>query len=830
MSGLSGGFLRNTLKYSHLRLISNSGRDLRSTIVSLLMPVVPGCGVPSAGQIGDNFPHEKDRGKHPRPEIPYRPQERVRVWLLALKRERGRRGRRTKAEIEAERKELQEKVEGEIAAIVAEMHALLPMEKAASIGAAYARYSTDFQHSISDQVRAIFEAAIKLGIFIPLAFICFDLAVPGCKKRRPGLDRLTAILKTKKAKTLLVLTTNRLYRKLYQCMIFVEEQVVGRGIRCIFIGSKIDSAIDERWRMPLQMHGMMDEMASGMYAANIQAAHIGLFLQGMVVSTLPFGYMGKDIAGPLTKKGLTRQMIVIDDELAEWVKKIFHWFVVDRMIQARILEQLNDQAVPPGPKSDGTFWTAQALHYLLTNPCYRGWWAYGKGKNDWQGEADYSKRVMRVQPLQEKQFEHLRLVPDEIWQKAQELLLASPQKNAGRKPVDGDRAKRPRDLNGLLVCKAHHCSLKVGGTYGQYMFCAKCRTLPKAKRPLYSYLNRALALKLICQAIADAIREDRRLIDDLMKPFVEAAAGLQQSDPKVLASWQAKAEKLTKRIYFIQSNPGESERDLEESKQQLKVLRGERSVADAEIAAIISANRRACRVPKVEEFTQLLDELEAVLIEAALGKEPADHGALRTLLEVVTGGEIVIEQMGERKACQGWLRARFHLHVVETCGARLALNGGGNVSSREIVVEIREPTVAERQIDEVKALHNQGMLVTAIGVKLGIDRHQVTAALRIWSERNGAPPPEDGRTRRARMADKLLKPPVFQRIADECKELLDEGLLIEEIATRVGRIPDTVRSALKYWHEQRGQLMPDMRNRRKTLAIKNRPRDQSEVE
>jgi len=798
---------------------------LRSSSQSPSFPVVPSYGVAPPGQIRDTFLYESDSGKHPQRGVPYLPQARARFWFLALKRERGRRGRRTKAEIETERKELQEKVERQIDAIVVEMHALLPREKAESIGVAYARYSSDFQHSVGDQVRAIFEFAIAQGIFIPREFVCFDLALKGYKERRPGLERMKALLAAKQARVLVVFTTNRLYRKGYKCMKFVEEEVVERGLRCVFVTGNIDTAADDRWRQPLQHQANMDEMATGMYAANIRAAHIGLFLQGMVVSTLPFGYTGKDVDGPPTKKGLRRQIIVVDDETAGWVIKIFHWYVVDRVIMARILERLNDQAVPPGPKSDGTFWTAQALHYLLTNPCYRGLWAYGKGKNVWHNKADYSKRVLRDKPLREKQFEHLRLVPDEIWFKAQELLAASPQKNAGRKPVDGNTVTRPRDLNGLLVCKSHNSPLKVGGTYGKYMFCQKCRNLPQAKRPLYSYLNRALALKMICQSIADAIGEDRRLIDDLIKPFMEAAAGLQESDPKVLAACQAKAEKLTKQIHFIQSNPGDSERDMEESKQKLKVLRGERSIAEAEIAAIVNANRRACRVPTAEEFTELLDELDAVLINAALGKEPADHGVLRTLLELVTGGEIVIEQMGERKACRGWLQARFRLRVIETCAARLDLNIGGHSSDREIVVEIREPTVAERQIEEVKALYDQGMLVTAIGEKLGIDRHQVTAGLRIWHERHGGTPPEDGRVRRAKVADKLLKPPVFQQIADECKRLLDEGLLIEEIATRVGRIGETVSSALRYWHEKHGLPMPDMRNRRKTLGIKNRPKD-----
>jgi hypothetical protein len=188
----------------------------------------------------------------------YAPAFGTRFW--PKNRVRVRRGRRSKAEVEAERKELQQRVKREIDAIVAEMHELLPLGKAASIGAAYARYSSEFQHSIGDQVRGIFMGAIKLGIFIPRESVCFDLAVPGCKERRPGLDRLKVILKAKKAKTLLVFTINRLYRMLHKCVPFVQREVVGRGLRCIFLASNIDTANDKQWMLMLQYHGIMDGM------------------------------------------------------------------------------------------------------------------------------------------------------------------------------------------------------------------------------------------------------------------------------------------------------------------------------------------------------------------------------------------------------------------------------------------------------------------------------------------------------------------------------------------------------------------------------------------
>ena len=207
--------------------------------------------------------------------------------------------------------------------------------------------------------------------------------------------------------------------------------------------------------MLLNIRSLLDKLMTTQYAPNIRAAHISLFLLRMVVTTLPFGYMGEDVPGAPTKRGLSRQIIVIDPGLSGWVVEIFRWFAVDRLPLARIFEGLNDREVPPGPKSDGSFWTEQALHYPLTNEAYRGLWSYGKGENVWQAKAEYDKRVMRDKPLIQKHFEELRLITDERWYEAQRLLALSPQRNAGRKPKDGDPATRPRILNGLLKCPTH---------------------------------------------------------------------------------------------------------------------------------------------------------------------------------------------------------------------------------------------------------------------------------------------------------------------------------------------------------------------------------------
>ncbi len=736
-----------------------------------------------------------------------------------------RRGSRRSREIEAERKQLEESVERQIDVLAAEMHAILPRHKASTVGIAYARYSTEFQHSVADQVRGIFEFALKQMIFIPRDHIFFDLAVRGCKERRPGLDQVRALLARKATQALLVFTTNRLFRKNYKCMKFVEEEVVERGLRCVFVKTGIDTAEDTRWRLPLQVHALVDEMSSTQYAENIRAAHEGLFLRMLVVGSIPYGFAGKEVDGPLTKRHRPRRELAIDQETSVWVQRIFQWFVVDRVKLARILERLNDGKAPLCPHSNGVYWTHEAMVYLLRNACYRGLWAYGKGKNIWQSQADYSKRVLRDKPLREAVFEDLRLVSDEIWFRAQQLLDAHPRANAGRKSKDGDPKKRPRLLNGLLYCKEHDQELRVGGTHGHNMYCEQCRGLPKAKRPLFSYLNRASALRLTCEALVAEIRKDSDLIAKAIVACQKNAEHLQQGDVGCLDQLRAKADKIAAQIQFVLKNAGETDLDREESSHRLKQFRAERAGILADMAKKEAAIRQPKRIPTEEDVRALLSNFEAVLIAAAQGDEPEDVGALREILEIMTGGRIELEQVGERRAYRGFLRGRFKLGLLTAVQER---GGFGEVPSRaepvEVVIDFRDLLIAERHIAAAIEMWDAGMLITTIGEKLGIDRHYVTDAIRIWHDRNGLPAPPDGRERRATVPQKQREPVDNAPIIAEVKKLYDEGLLICEIAQRVGRERTTVRKMLDEWYRLHDVPRLDGRNRRKTLPIKNRPR------
>jgi site-specific DNA recombinase len=708
--------------------------------------------------------------------------------------------------------------------VFAEFGHLVPRAGAAGVGLIYARYSTDFQHSAADQVRACLEEAVRLRLHVPRDHVFIDLGVSGTKERRPGLDRVRDLLVRKGPKVLLVLTTNRLFRKMYKCMRFVEEQVVEKGHRAIFVRTHIDTAQGQQWRVPLQIHALTDELAGSMYAPNIRAALEGMFLKGWVVCSLPYGYHGVEVDGPLTKRLRPRRAVAIDPMEAEWVVRIFGWFVTDRLPMARILERLNELQAPLPPKSRSGYWTHGALRYLLENDCYRGWWEYGRGENVWVSEKDYVKRRLRAKPLKEKQFEDRRLVSDEVFYPAQKLLAESPQR-AGRKPKNGDRVTRPRVLNGLLECKAHDRALKVCGNMGQWMCCPICRAMPKASRPIHTYLNRQLALRKVCEALAERIRTDQGLVTAIINACQDAAAAAGAVDPKRPTALRDRLDRLTRQINFVLQNAGDTDEDRRESADRVRTMRAERSEVAAELATLTAVAARPARVPTEAEARNLLAELAEVLLAAMGGADPADAGAVRTLLEMVTGGRIELEQAGERRKWHGWLVGRFVPRLLQTALSRLpgAPTGAGE-SSAELVIEFREDTIAILRAEQVKEMVDRGMLLTAIAEELKIDRHQVTAALRVWYEKRGLPAPPDGRVRRATVPKKNLAEPVFRLIAEEVKGLYDQGLLIEEIAERVGRTRATIRAALEYWFRSRGEPMPDGRNRRKSLSLKNRRR------
>lgn len=707
----------------------------------------------------------------------------------------------------------------EIRQIVAEAHALLPRHEAQAVGAAYARYSSRYQDSVADQIRTIVTDAVRKGIFIPLENVFLDLAVRGVKYDRPGLNDLRACLGRKDVRVVFFFATNRLFRKTYRSLQFVEEEVVEKGVRAVFVKSGVDTADGKRWRGLLSMHAMMDEFVVGTTADHVRAAHEGLLDKRLVFGTISFGYAGRPLGGQTTRRGKPRQALVVDPVAGECVRRVFGWYVRDRLSLNEIVRRLNgDPAVPPPPKSPHRVWTHDAVRKLLRNPRYRGCWRYGVTETVWVSSKDYARQVERDEPLKEVQIEELRLVPDDQWYAAQSLLAKEAEKVVGRKPRDGDASGRPRVLNGLFYCPTHNRKLYVGGVHGKYLICRDCHGVPADQRPLYSQLPRALALRKTCETLAGMIRGDADLVRQVVEACRRHAAEQPSVDTDRRTALEGRQTRIDQQIKFILRNPGETDTDKQESESELRRLRKERAQVQTELDALRAVAERTIAIPTGSEVAELVTQLAEILMAGVTESESA--GLVRELVDRLTGGRIDLEQAGERKARRGWLRGRFRCRLLRAMTGRLTsvdiptLDAGGD----EVVIDYSpDPTgVPEAVSSEVIRLYDAGLLEREIARRLRLGRSTVTRTLDAWDAARGQERP-DGRSRRMTLPEKHLAPPVYQEVAERVKGLADRGLLFGDIASELDLDRNTVTAAWRFWHTSRGLPVPDGRTRRKTL-------------
>jgi DNA invertase Pin-like site-specific DNA recombinase len=369
---------------------------------------------------------------------------------------------RPRSEIDTERRTRYENASREIDAAVSEAHQKLPRSLATAVGAVYARFSSWSQDSTEDQVRQMLKFAVENGIFVPSEHVYFDLAVKGYKNNRQGLNALRDLLREKKVKVLLLFATNRLFRKVYRTLEFVEQVVTEHGIRCVFVKSAIDTANKDQWHMLLHMRAMMDEFQVKVNVEHIRAALEGLFLEGYVRGTLALGYRGEPVPSKLTKRGLPRLRIVIDADELKIVTLIFEWFVHERKSLVGIAQKLNAMPDVPQPrKSNGNGWNRNSVRAVLRRAAYWGLWTFSTTEKTFLPSKDYTRQLRAKSRSTRLLSKTCGLFPTHCGsrhrrcsRKTLAFEAASPRKE------DADQSLRI--LSGLCWCPEHDRPLRAG--------------------------------------------------------------------------------------------------------------------------------------------------------------------------------------------------------------------------------------------------------------------------------------------------------------------------------------------------------------------------------
>jgi site-specific DNA recombinase len=298
--------------------------------------------------------------------------------------------------------------------------------------------------------------------------------------------------------------------------------------------------------------------------------------------------------------------------------------------------------------------------------------------------------------------------------------------------------------------------------------------------------------------------------------YAEAAG---KPDPGQMEALKRKEAVLTTKITFVMDAPGDSDADRTESKRKLQGLRAERGAVQTQISEMEAAAGRSSAIPTSEQVHQQIDQVADVLFRAAEGKDPAEWGAARRILEEITGGRIVISQQGEAKAKRGWLRGTFQAHPIQLL-ARTVDCDCHDDAGVAVSVDFRELPSEVTMAEQVKVRFDQGMLYKDIADRMCVYRPLVPKALKYWFASRGLPVP-DGRLRRFELEHATPNAYIFQQIADEALQLYDQGMLVTQIAEQFGCHYTTVTKAVQHARIQRGLVPIDGRTRYKTLACQS---------
>ncbi len=295
--------------------------------------------------------------------------------------------------------------------------------------AAYIRVSTEDQleYSPDSQRKLIARYAVQHGWELPEELIFIDEGISGRKaEKRPAFLRMIAMAKQKPRpfSAILVYSFSRFARNREDSVVYKRMLRKDLGVELISISQDLGN--DKTSILVEAMLEAMDEYYSIDLGENVKRGMVEKVERGEPVAPAPFGYR------------MHNRCYVPDPERAALVTELFRLFAGGAGYR-ELAARLNAMGVPT---SRGNLWEPRAVAYLLQNPVYAGkirWCAGGRA-----GRGAAARMVT--------QGGHTPLVPEDLWQSAQER--ASQLHGAGNRR-DASAANADQDgfpLQGLVRC------------------------------------------------------------------------------------------------------------------------------------------------------------------------------------------------------------------------------------------------------------------------------------------------------------------------------------------------------------------------------------------
>ena len=525
--------------------------------------------------------------------------------------------------------------------------------------AIYSRFSTNRQNesSISDQVRICTEYADGEGMVIIAQYK--DEGISGAAfGNRPAFNEMRAAAMAREFDVLLVTDTTRLSRSqelapLIDLLRFQQVQIIG-------VQDNFDSSVGSA-DMQAGLSGIMSVEFRKIVKARTHAALESRAKAHRSAGGKCFGYSSEPV-DPSNPK--SQRVHVVEESQAAIVREIFERYA-EGMTQRSIAKLLNERGVPsPGSswkretrRCNG--WMASGIRVIVNNVRYTGLIRWNV--SEWIKNPDTGKRLRRERPREEWLEHHdesLRVVPDELFEKAQRRSqsIANPDARLKR----GGKVKYL--LSGLLKCNecganyiltskaSYQCSGSVGGACGNKVRVRRDLVEEKILDPVRKELLAPERVDAMAKEIDKYVREHYRMM-------------VEKSTP-------ANIQKINARIRRLRERLAAGDPDLEADELQLAIGAAEnkrRNILEAQPASKRSA-KILTAVPKAAQVYRRQ-------IELGLGGDAREAAKARVILR---------DLLGPIQMCpgpDGSLWAQYHTRpaalVKRAVGASVELSGSG---------------------------------------------------------------------------------------------------------------------------------------------------------
>lgn len=231
-------------------------------------------------------------------------------------------------------------------------------------GKGYARVSTGRQEkeeTIESQIEELKQGALNNGIVLSDADIFIDDGWTGEMIQRPALDEMRDAAEANEFDVLYVYDRGRLSRNYAHQEIIIEE-LTDRGIEFMTLHDVQATTPEERVLQSMQ--GVFHEYERIKIAERMRRGKMFKAKQGSLIN-------GQSLYGytRIKKTDETPARVIINQEEADVVRKIFHWFGNEKLSLFEIRRRLHEEGIMPR-KGKNEYWTKGPISRLLQCETY----------------------------------------------------------------------------------------------------------------------------------------------------------------------------------------------------------------------------------------------------------------------------------------------------------------------------------------------------------------------------------------------------------------------------------------------------------------------------